>query len=147
MTQVDNKRIAEIADRTPTSEAFFTYAACRSRNARDGVTPLRAIRQQLAKEGFLAVPQDLLSMFRELERAGVGVLNRAGEFKWNMPIKKVGEMVTHKEAVTEPTNIPVALKKVAVFFADNRQALLEFTPNLTKEEVAFLAQKIIDECK
>lgn len=144
---INNSAIAEIADRTPTAEAFFTYAACRERNVREGISRLSAIRVQMAKEGFTPVPQDLLSMFRELEKVGVGQL-KGDLFKWSVSIKEVGETISApREHMAEIPKIPKSIKTFAVYYDNGRHASISFTPNLTKEEIKFLAEQLLKECK
>ncbi len=146
MTQLNEGRLIEIAQKTPTAEEFFTYAAGRERNARDGITKLTQIREQMRIEGYHPVPQDLLSMFRELERAGVGKLEK-DYFKWAVPIKTVGSTVTAKPAAKVATpSIPLARKNLVIYFDKSREINLQFTANLTKEEIAFVAEKLLQEC-
>lgn len=141
---LNQEKIAEILQRTPTAEAFANYAACRERNIREGVSKLPAIRAQMSKDGFQPVPQDLLSMFRELERAGVGELKN-DMFKWSVSIKEVGRALNPAKNEVRP--LPTAHKSLVIFFDKNKEATISFTPNLSVEEVKFLAEKILNECK
>lgn len=148
---INKNAIAEIAQKTPTAEAFFTYAACRERNVRDGVSRLSALRAQMIGEGFDPVPQELLSMFRELDRAGIGSL-KGDFFRWGVPIKKVAEVVFEKPARVEPiqkdplSELPKALKSLVIYYADGKEMSISFTPNLTREEVRFALEKVLREC-
>lgn len=148
---LNNKTISEIAQKSPTAEDFFTYAACRERHVRGGVSKLPDLRTQMKQEGFEPVPQDLLIMFRELHRAGVGEL-KGDTFKWNTSIKKVGEAVIGKTEILESkpakTTASSRIEKALVVWFDNKKHVsITFTPNLTKDEVSFLASKLLRECE
>lgn len=145
MTQLNAEKIAEILQRSPTAEAFATYAACRERNVRDGVSRLPAIRAQMAKEGFHPVPQDLLSMFRELERAGIGKL-QGDQFKWSVSIKRVGEAIESPKPV-KAESIPTSAKELVIFFDKNKQVEVRFPENLTPAEIRFVADKLLQEIR
>ncbi len=151
MVQVNKNTIAEIAKKSPTAEAFFTYAACRERNVRQGVSRLPAIRAQMSVEGFHPVPKDLVSMFQELARAGVGTL-QGKEFKWNVPIREVGQAGSIKESTPHVEHhinrvIPQATKDLVIMFDTNKEVSIKFTANLTKDEINFIAAKLLKECK
>lgn len=147
---INNEKVVEILQKSPTAEAFATYAACRNRNVREGISRLPSIRAQMAKEGFHPVPQDLLSMFRELERAGIGHLWK-DQFKWNVPIKEVAsylevpkkktsaQVYTHQRAVAEKT--------LVMSFGTDKKVSITFTPNLSKEDVDFMISKMLKECE
>ncbi len=147
---LNNEKIAEIMQRSATAEAFATYAACRVRHARDGVSKLPTLRAQMLAEGFTPVPQDLLKMFRELEQAGVGKL-QGDLFKWSVPIQHVG--ITPDKAAVEKApkavkpapEAPKAQKSLVIFFDKERSISVQF-PSLTKEEVEFVAKKLLEEC-
>lgn len=155
---IDNEKIAEIMQKSPTAEAFATYAACRERNVRDGISRLPAIRAQMAKEGFHPVPQDLLAMFRELERAGVGQLWK-DQFKWNMPIKDVGAAFEAPKSETPRTQVAEVKPSAHIAPANNhnrriltmslgegKEVSLSFTPNLSREDIRFVMQKALRLC-
>jgi hypothetical protein len=141
MTNVNSKAIVEIAERSKTAEAFLNYASTRERNVRGGITKLPAIRAQMHKEGLVAVPQDLLSMFRELERAGIGKL-MGDKFQWYVSIRKVGEALEGKP-IKEPSPIQAATKSIVIYYGPNKEFKAEFTSNLGKEDLAFAMQKIL----
>lgn len=155
MNHINPKAIVEISQKTPTAEDFFTYAACRERNVREGASSLPATRAQLLKEGFSPVAQDLLLMFRELERAGVGRL-LGDKFHWNIPIKRLADIVVDKTTVQEkPINLePRQLlnfksdkKTLVMIFADNREVTVSYSPGVTKEAILLLAERLLQECK
>lgn len=139
---INNKVIAEIAQKSPTAGNFFTYAACRERNVRDGESRLSSIKSQMTKEGFIPVPQDLLLMFKELERIGVGIL-QGDKFKWLVPIKKIGD------AIREPRREILSKheKSLVICFDKHKEASVLYTPNLTKADVHFLCEKLLNECQ
>jgi hypothetical protein len=139
---MNTKAIVEIMQKSPTAEQFATYAACRERNARDGVTRLPAIRAQMTKEGFHPVPQDLLTMFRELERAGVGKLS-GDKFQWSVSIKQVGEALVEPKAEAPKQKPEVPTKRFVMCFGNNKEAEISYTSTLTKEEVEFLCSKLL----
>lgn len=147
---IDNEKIVEIAHKTPTSEAFMTYAACRDREVRDGVSQIDALRTQMAKEGFLPVPQDLAKMFKELHTAGVGEL-RGGMFKWHVSIKEVGKVgMGAKKTVTVPKKAPkptalgeAGRSTVHMLFASGKEISISYTEKLTKEELDFLHKTLL----
>lgn len=134
------KTLSEIAQKTPTAEAFFTYAACRARNVREGVSRIPAIRAQMTKEGFHPVPQDLLAMFKELEKAGVGQL-RGTQFKWHAPIKEIGNALTLK---TEPVErrIAATVEKAADGKALLGKILASVT--LSPKEIMHLCDRLLN---
>lgn len=153
MTTINSKAIPEIFQKSPTAEAFATYAACRVRNVRGGTSRLPVIRTQMAKEGFEPVRQDLRSMFRELERAGVGTLK--GEyFKWNVPIKTVGlaaDVPRAHMAEIPPTEAPKrsyesktakAEKNLTVYFESGNEVNITYTGVLTRDEADFICHKL-----
>lgn len=145
---MNTKAITEIAQKSPTSEAFFTYAACRERNVREGVSRLSAIKAQMTKEGFHPVPQDLLAMFRELERAGVGQLH-GDMFRWHVSIRKVGEaVVAPKEApsVPEIKPRPPTNRSLVVYFDNGKEITADFTENLTRSEVENFCARLLKSC-
>lgn len=164
MQTFNEKTVQEIAQRTPTAEDFFTYASCRDRNAREGITKIQAIRAQMTKEGFNPIPQDLLSMFRELDRAGIGKL-QGDMFKWYVPIKDVGSVALAIEAQkpkTSPTKINVdnIIKSqevkpdstnreltMVLCLSAAKEVTIHFTPNLTHADVEFIKEKLLRECQ
>lgn len=157
--------VPEILRRSPTAESFATYAARRERKARDGVSRLPAIRAQMAKDGFDPVPQDLLLMFRELERAGIGALK--GEyFKWNVSMKKVGlalegpdkifteggavkreYMAIPKPKATHPLPTRASVKSMVVVLGIGREVSIDFTANLTRADIDFVMTKLLQHYK
>lgn len=141
---ISNEKIAEIMQQSPTAEAFSTYAACRERNVREGISRLPSIRAQMTKEGFNPVPQDLLTMFKELDRAGVGKLLK-DEFKWNISIRDVGVLAGPQAPL--PPKREVSKKTLVICFGENKDASISFTNNLTKEDIQFLASKMLQDCK
>ncbi len=148
---MNEKEVSEILQKTPTAEAFATYAACRERDVRNGISRLPKIREQMKQEGFHPVPQDLLAMFRELERAGIGKLS-GDKFKWFTSIKKVGSAGSTQspkmlDSGKKDIVIPKAQKTMVLFFDKNKEITVTFTPNLTRDDVAFLAEKILKECR
>lgn len=153
MTNINQQTIEEIAQRTPTSEAFFTYAACRERNVRAGVSSLPAIKAQMSLEGFHPVPQDLLVMFKELDRAGIGQL-RGEKFKWNQPIKKVGEM----GSVTKPskpekvqrahhTITTLVERRITMCLGAGKDVEVTIRGNLSDDDCSFIAERLLKECR
>lgn len=151
---LNKAKIVEIMRKSPTAEAFATYAACRERNIRDGVSKLPVIRTQLLKEGFHPVPQELVSMFRELERAGVGVL-RGDQFQWHVSIKAIGEAA----AAHKPTKIkdehykqyPELTKRVektlSICLGSGKDVTISFTTNLSKEDCAWICRELLQQCQ
>lgn len=144
------KTVGEIFQRTPTAEAFAAYAACRNRNVRLGISKLPGIRAQMTKEGFDPVPQDLLSMFKELERAGAGTLSD-GTFKWNVPIKKIGEIVSDESPKEKIRLALVPPPKegettLIVCFPSGKTASISLSSKLTVEECQFMCDKILRTC-
>jgi hypothetical protein len=122
----------------------------------------------MAMEGFDPVPQDLLIMFRELERAGIGTLK--GEcFKWNVSMKKVGLALEDPDkvfadggaikreymAVPKPRPVPEIaaqadknpLKSVVMVLGPGREISIDFTPNLTRSDLDFVMAKLLQHCK
>ncbi len=145
MGTINTKSISEIAERSPTAEAFFTYAACRERNVREGISRLSAIRAQMAKEGFQPVPQDLLVMFRELEQQGIGKL-QGNLFKWNVSIKKVGEAANPaSEALVVKTHEKPKreVKTLVICFESGKEVSVTLSEPLTKEEASLVANKLV----
>ena len=147
MTELNTKTLVEIAQKSSTAESFFDYASKRERDVRNAESHIRALRVQMSKEGYHPVPQDLLSMFRELERAGVGVL-RGDKFKWNVSVKKLGSAVTETpNAEVMRSAIPTAQKSLVMCFDKHKEVSISFTPNLSKEEIGFLCEKLLKECQ
>ncbi len=147
MIQINSKVIGEIADRSATAEAFFTYAACRDRNSRNGVSDIKAIRAQMEKEGFTTVPQDLLVMFRELDKVGIGRL-QGNQFKWSVPIKSVGQALAEptkpkveRSAVTPPSNP----KNLVFLFEGGKEISVTYTESLSKEDLQLLWNRLLKE--
>jgi hypothetical protein len=139
---LNSKTIAEIAQKSPTAEAFFSYVSKRERNARGGVSKLPDIKAQLIKEDFNPVPQELLSMFRELERVGVGVL-QGDTFKWSVPIKQVGKVLKSDKVVS---SIPKSKRTLAVYFDTQREIEMSFSSGLTREEAKLAMEKLLQQC-
>lgn len=145
MVQVNEKRISEILSQSPTAENFATYAACRQRNTKGGISPLREIRRQMRKEGFTPVPQELLSMFKELDRAGVGAL-KDGSFKWLLPIRDLGHLAAKDKQgpKVEPKPEPLAVPRspdrgrLVVVFGVDRTVTVEYPGDISPEERDFV---------
>lgn len=150
MTIFESK-LVEIAQRNPTAENFFAYAAERERDIKLGVSRLPQLREQMRAAGYEPVPQDLLTTFRELERAGVGKL-QGDRFRWDMPIKKLGEAVfgPKKEKQPAPKAEPRAIetheRTLVICFGKGREAAIRYT-DLTIEDVDFLREKLLLEMK
>lgn len=150
MVQINKEVVAEILQKTPTAESFAAYAANRKREVRNGVSPLLAIRAQMESEGYIAVPEDLLLMFKELDRAGVGKLDR-GRFKWHVPIKEVSEVLTGPKRTEAPKAAPAASdpnpsKVLFVSFGPSKDIKISLPGDLTNNEVRYLCSKILQEC-
>lgn len=138
----NSKTIAEITQRTPTSEAFAEYASKRERNVRGGVSRLSIIKAQMIKEGYHIVPQDLLAMFRQYHDQGLGELS-GDLFKWHISIKQLGNVKEYKQRAL-PEKRPQ--KNLVVCFSSDKEASVSFTPNLTKEDIQFICDKMLQEC-
>lgn len=132
--------IMEISQKTPTAEAFFEYASQRERSVRSGLSRLPRIRAQMERAGFHPAPQDLLTMFRELERAGVGRLE-GDKFQWQVPIRQLGEYVGAKAPAKPKT------RSFVIYFESGRQVSISYTQGLTKEESAFIADCLLTDSK
>lgn len=155
---LNQNALQEIAQKSPTSEAFFTYAACKGRMRRGNVTPLSRVRKSLSDEGFLPVPQDLLVMFRELEHLGAGKL-QGDKFEWRIPLRTVGEIgmgqaPRTKEVVSKPVVKP-ALTPVApesthslvIVLDPKRQVSINLPGMLNKDEADFIYGKLLQLCR
>ncbi len=144
MSTVNENVLAGIAERNPTAEGFFNYAAGRERNVRENVSNLPQLRLHMSKKGYHAVPQELLSMFRELERAGIGKF-RGQDFMWYTSIKEVGERalgLNKAKVVAKPVKIePVSPIRITSQVETHltmkigaKSVTLVCTGTLTKEE-------------
>ncbi len=155
---INNEKIADIMQKSPTAESFASYAARRARGgreARNGVSTIPAIRKQMEKEGFHVVPEDMLLMFKALDQAGIGQL-KGKNFKWNLSLRRVGELaeqagVATQEPITkplpkEPTKKPVSKKSLIAYFGPGRDFEAEFPSDLTQDELAFILDKILHAC-
>ena len=144
---INAKVVAEIAQKTPTAEDFFEYCAKRERSARGGISRLPAIRAQMKEAGYEPVPQDLLLMFRELERANFGTL-QGDKFKWRVSIKELGETLTAApERTPEPQGIPNSVRTLSVYLGRDKEVNIQFTGNLTPDEAHFVYGKFLQSCQ
>ena len=162
MAQINERVLTEIAEKSATAEAFFEYASKRTRNVRDGVSRIVQIKEQMRHEGYHTIPQDLLSMFKELERAGLGEL-KGDSFKWNVPIREVGMVVTKRGS--RPKAVPhidpihhsnvhtfadtqrtTPAKSLTIMFASGKEATIQISASLSREEVRILTDKLLQEC-
>lgn len=141
--------VQTISKQSPTAEAFFDYAASRDRNVRDGISSIQSLRNQMSKDGFHPVTKDLRQMFAELEEAGIGEL-KGDKFKWNVSIKLVGKPSVKQPSpkigvIAKPTN-PVQMKNTSIFFGDKKEIHIQFTNNLTQEDLVTALEKVLKEC-
>lgn len=146
---INTERLADILQRSSTAEAFATYAACRERNARSGISKLSALRTQMQKEGFNPIPQDMLAMFKELEQAGLGQL-RGDVFKWNLPLKRVGELAEEASVVKLPKPAPqlnvepeAVQRSLVVCFGGNKRVSISITGIVGKEELQMVVSELL----
>ncbi len=147
MTQINEQVLNEIAERTPTAEQFFEYAATRERNVREGISNLTTLRAQMAKEGYHPIPQDMLRMFKELEHAGLGSL-RGDSFKWFTGIRDLANKVG---VISKPTNpdkpklaaVVSAEMSVSIALAPGKDVSFKIHGVLTSEDCRFIYETLL----
>lgn len=152
MDTVKLEVLKEVQQKSPTAQAFFEYAGRRERNVRSGVSRISAIRAQMAKEGFHPIPRDLVTMFKELEQAGIGEL-KAGAFKWYIPIRQIAGRVPPKPKQLKARN-PLAYpqittrveKKLSMCLGNGKDVEIRFTDKLTKLDCKFVCSRLLLEC-
>ncbi len=150
MNEVNALTLAEISHKSPTAEEFFTYAACRERHVRGGISSVDSLRDQMRQEGFLPVPKDLVSLLKDLEKVGVGQF-KGKFFRWNTSIRSVGEMAHDSSKVIpikKDVKVPAPKTKTLVMcLPGGKEVSITFSTSLTSEEVTFLSEKILKECE
>lgn len=160
MNNVSSSALAEIAEKSDTAESFFKYAASRDRNVRGGVSNIKDVRVQMAKEGYHPVAGDLLTLFKELERIGVGTL-KDGKFKWNTPLKEIASLVTdsprnsvaasilnqpsHILSVAESYTPKIEPQTLYFCFGAGREMSIKLFHGITRSEVEFITKKLLNE--
>lgn len=139
---INRNTIQEIMQKNGTSEAFFEYLRQRERNARGGQSSVQSIRQQMESSGFSAAPQELLSTLRELERAGI-IEMHGDKFRWKVGIKDVARVINPgRKVVPAPQT-----KSVAVCLNNMRKFSANLPTDLTKEEIKFICDFLMQEVK
>lgn len=142
---INHEQVTEVLTENKTTEAFATYAACRERNARGGITSIPGIQHQMLKEGFNPIPEELNDMFKDLEKIGVGKL-QGNLFKWHMPIRTLGEIsqsaIKSPEVIETKPKIPMTL---VVCFGKDREISITYQERLTRDEINFVVSKLLQE--
>ncbi len=146
--ELNEKLVKEIPSKSKTAESLFTLWATRERNARDGKSTVEETRRQLKREGYIVSTDELLPIFRDLHRAGAGVL-RGRTFTWSVGLKELakdaleyGGNVADKKVYVqhkpEPSSAFQAYKVVVAYLGGDRKAKIEVPADLTRHESRFL---------
>lgn len=151
MVQVDQKSIESIAGKNQTAAQFFEYAANRTRAAREGISSIKGIRELMLKDGYAPIPKDLRQLFRDLELVGIGRLS-GDTFKWDISMVDLAQEVIKPtppkiEPLVTPRSLPSATKTLVIPFDTNKEIRVTFTPNLTNDEISYLAKCLLKECE
>lgn len=138
------ERIRRLMSSTMTGRSVAEYVSNRKRAAKEGISHLPTLEQQIKKEGHIVVTKEMEALFKGLAEAGVGNL-KGNVFYWSVPINKLltAKQEAKKEEPKEEKKSKKALKQLAVCFADERIAFVEFSPGLTKEDVGFLTDSLL----
>ena len=142
MEQINKTAIQEIAGKNDTAEAFFEYLRKRERNARGGENSIQSIKQQMEENGFRPAPQELLSTLRELDRAGI-IEMHGDRFKWRVGIKDVARAVASDRRPKLPARPLGGVKTLVVCLDSHRRFKAEFPANLSRSEVRFLCEILL----
>lgn len=148
MQQINEQVVKAIPAKNEIAEALFTLWATRERNAREGRSTLDETRRQLKKEGYIVVPSELLSIFKELQRAGAGTL-RGKIFTWGaVGLREVAKLAFDQKSVpvveTEQayggvTATERTYKVVVAYLSNDRKVKMELPADLSPKEAQFLS--------
>lgn len=128
---IDKKVLSEIANKSDTSNNVFHVLRARVRNPRSGILKLSNIKEAMRERGFKAPPQEVLSTFRELERAGAGELD-GDVFNWSVGLKETAQ--TALGLKTEPeTHRPE--RHLLVCLDNSRQFEVSLPKDLSPKEL------------
>lgn len=141
---LNEKLVKEIPHKSKEAEALFTLWAMRQRNARGGRSTIIETQRQLHKEGYAVATEQLKPIFRDLQKAGAGVL-QGNTFIWH---RHTGLRELAKEALAEgvkevykpePTSGLLAYKVVVAYLGGDRKAKVEVPADLTPKESIFIS--------
>jgi len=94
MVLLNETRVKEIAQASPTSKVIFGSLASRQRMRHQ--TDITRMQTQLKRAGQNIDTEAFMNTFKELEKAGVGSIvygrkNNPNRFKWNYNLKDIGQ--------------------------------------------------------
>lgn len=155
MTKMDKAKLAQIVNEDPVAKAAFKHFLTRDRNPKDGIMDIRRAKYALQEEGVDVVPEELVSIFRDMEKAGCGkLISESGKpvrFRWTVNMKEAAKaalsttgVVSKKTKASGKTDSDGNSRDMVLMLAPGRKARISLPVGLTPDEAEFIAEAIKD---